>query len=82
MANKIVRLKIVPTQPRLAEPKRLRKRDLRRFEKLWRAATRETIKRLPCPPAFPDIIACFDSALEEIRGGRDIVIAVGAAKPR
>ena len=82
MANKIVRLKIVRPQPRLAEPKRLKKADLRRFEKLWRAATRETIKRLPCPAAFHDIIACFDAALDEISAGRDIALVVGAAKPR
>jgi hypothetical protein len=68
--------------PRIVEPKRLPKSDLRRFEKLWRAATRETIKRLPCPPAFPDIVACFDAAIDEIRGGRDIAIAVGTARPR
>jgi hypothetical protein len=67
---------------RIAEAKRLRKSDLKRYQRLWRAAVRETIKRLPCPPAFPDIVSLFDAALDEIQGGRDIAIAVGAAKPR
>jgi len=68
--------------PRIVEPKRLKKSALRRFERLWRVATRETIKRLPCPEAFPDIIRCFDAALDEISAGRDIALVVGAAKPR
>jgi hypothetical protein len=80
MANKIVRLKIVRPQPRREQ--RLKKSVLRRYGKLWAAATRETIKRLPCPPHFHDILRCFDSALAEIQGGRDICLVVGAAKPR
>ena len=80
MGNKIVHLKIV--RPHQRREQRLKKSALRRFEKLWRAATRETIKRLPCPAAFPDIIRCFDAALDEIRGGRDLALVVGAARPR
>jgi len=77
MAAKIIRL-----HPRSVEPKRLRQRDLRRFERLWAVATREMIKRLPCPVAFVDIIRCFDAAIDEIRFGRDICIAAGAGRPQ
>jgi hypothetical protein len=81
MAAKIVSLRprIVERNRRL-EPKRLKKADRLRFEKLWRAAVRNTVKQLPCPPAFADVLSCFNAALNELQGGRDLCIAVGAAR--
>jgi hypothetical protein len=67
-------------------PPRIKKRELNRLKKVWRAAIRETVKRLPlpdslpmAPEAAPDVIALFDAILEEIGNGKKIVIALSAA---
>jgi len=54
------------------------KRQLARWQRLWRTAVRETIKRLKLPEdaTHYDVLALFDAVSDEVKIGRKIIKAL------
>ncbi len=64
-------------------PKGLTKRELHREQQRWRFVARTALKliKIPEQATWREIVSFFDAALAEVQFGRDIVQALGRAKP-